>query len=157
MKMGFGIPALLCLASLLSAAPAFEIRFSRDARATPVDVRLIVVIAARGTPEPRFQVGWDVATAQVFAIDVENWKPGETIRVGDTATGAPLGSLRDLRPGNYTGQAVLNVDETGKRADRHTIRVPGDDGEGQHGYTSPGDVTTTPNATHVGSHSASAI
>jgi hypothetical protein len=149
MKMGCCIPAVFLFAPLLTAAPGFDVRFTRDARSTPVDGRLIVVIAAKASPEPRFQVAWGIDTAQVFGIDVENWKPGETVRVGENATGAPLASLRDLRPGNYTVQAVLHVYETVKRADGHVVKLPWDDGEGQHWVTSPGNLTSAPQSVTV--------
>ena len=157
MKIGHCIPALTLLAAIATAAPGFEVRFSRDTRSTPVDGRLIVVIAARGTPEPRMQVVWDVSTAQVFAIDVENWKPGEPMRIDESATGAPLASLKDLRPGNYTVQAVLNVYETVRRSDGHVLKLPWDDGEGQHWNSSPGNLISTPKTLAIRADSTPSI
>lgn len=131
---------LLFAAAVLAAAPRFDVRFSNQARSTPVDGRLLVVIAAKPSPEPRFQVAWDVSTAQVFGVDVDGWKAGDAIRIDDQTEGYPLASLRDLRPGTYTVQAVLNVYETVKRADGHTIKVPWDNGEGQQWNRSPGNL-----------------
>src|SRR5213078_2488416 len=97
---------LLFTAGLLAAAPRFEIRHTRPA---PVDGRLLIVIATKAQPEPRFQVGWDVSTAEVFGVDVDNWKTGDPIRIDQKTEGYPLVSLKDLKPGAYSVQAVLNV------------------------------------------------
>ena len=134
----------LLFATLASAAPHFDVTFTSAARAAPADGRLLLVIAARPVPEPRFQVGWDVGTAQVFGLDVEDWKPGDTIRIDERVTGYPLANLRDLRPGRYFVQAVLHVYETVHRADGHVLKLPMDDGEGQQWATSPGNLVSTP-------------
>jgi enterochelin esterase-like enzyme len=42
----------------------------------------------------------------------------------ENTIGHPLPALRDLPPGKYTVQAVLNVYETVRRADGHTLKVP---------------------------------
>jgi hypothetical protein len=66
------------------------------------------------------------------------------MRIDESATGAPLASLKDLRPGNYTVQAVLHVYETVRRSDGHVLKLPWDDGEGQHWNRSPGNLISTP-------------
>ncbi len=127
-------------ASFAVAAPRFEIKFSEAARRAPADGRLILVIAKNGAPEPRFQVGWTLNTAQIFGVDVDAWKPGDIARIEGNAEGHPIASLPDLSPGTYQVQAVLNVYETVHRADGHTLKLPMDDGEGQHWKESPGNL-----------------
>jgi len=136
--------SLFLLAASLLAAPRFELKFTNGARSTPVDGRLLLVIAANPQPEPRMQVGWNVNTAQVFGADVDNWKPGDSIRMDEKTEGYPLSSLRELKPGTYTVQAVLNVYETVKRSDGHTLKIPWDNGEGQQWNQSPGNLYSKP-------------
>jgi hypothetical protein len=139
---------LLALVALLAAAawgaPSFEVTFPSAARAEPADGRLIVVVSKRMTGEPRFQVSWGVRTQQIFAIDVDAWQPGSPVVVGDGADGHPLPSLADLPPGKYNVQAVLHVYETFRRADGHTVKLPMDNGEGQHWNRSPGNLYSEP-------------
>ncbi|MCW5964035.1 MAG: hypothetical protein KIT83_08345 [Bryobacterales bacterium] len=91
-------------------------------------------------PEPRFQVSWGLETAQVFGVDVEAWQPGETMEVDETAIGHPHPSLAALRPGKYYVQAVLNVYETLRLKDGRVLKLPWDNGEGQHWNRSPGNL-----------------
>jgi hypothetical protein len=139
------------------ASPRFEIRFSKQAREAPVDGRLIVVIAKRPAPEPRFQVGWQLDTAQIFAVDANGWKPGEAVRVDESTAGHPFHSLRELPPGKYAVQAVLNVYETVRRADGHVLSLPMDDGEGQHWNTSPGNLISRPDDVQISADSSVSI
>ncbi len=68
----------------------------------------------------------------VFGVTVDGWKPGEPLAIGDNALGYPRASLKDVPPGEYTIQAVLNVYETFHRSDGKTVKLAPDRGEGQH-------------------------
>lgn len=136
--------AFLCASLCLSAAPRFEVRFPASLRGEPVDGRLVLVVAARPRPEPRFQVSWGLETAQIFGVDVEAWKPGEPVTVDATAVGHPLPDLTALKPGTYHVQAVLNVYETIRRKDGRVLKLPWDDGEGQQWNRSPGNLYSEP-------------
>ncbi len=146
--------ATLLFAASLSAAPSFQVKFTPAARSTPVDGRLIVVISRQLQGEPRFQVGWGISTAQVFGIDVDGWKPGETATVGPAAAGSPIRKIADLPPGKYNVQAVLNVYETFHRADGHTVKLHMDHGEGQQWARSPGNLLSKPEAVDIRADSA---
>jgi hypothetical protein len=147
------LPAVF-FSSVALAAPAFNLSFTSEARAMAADGRLIVVVAARPGIEPRMQVAWGIESAQVFSIDVDNWKPGDALRIDDAnATGAPLAHLRDLKPGRYYVQAVLNVYETVHRKDGHTLKLPMDDGEGQKWNTSPGNLISSAQQVEIGADS----
>lgn len=122
------------------AGPRIEVRFAKEARSAAVDGRLVLIVAAKPQPEPRFQVSWGLNTAQIFGLDVEAWQPGEPAVFDAAAVGHPLASLNDLKPGAYYVQAVLNVYETIKRADGHVLKLPWDDGEGQQWNRSPGNL-----------------
>lgn len=148
---------LLALGAAVSAAPRFEIRFAKDARAEPADGRLVLVIAARPQPEPRFQVAWGVNTAQIFGVDVEGWQPGTSVSIDANAVGHPLSSLSALKPGTYHVQAVLNVYETVRRADGKTLKLPWDGGEGQQWNRSPGNLLSKPAELKIEDHSVHTI
>lgn len=134
----------LLLVSALIAEPGFQARLDPKARTTPVDGRLIVVVSKNLQGEPRHQVNWGLDTQQVFAIDVDNWKPGEDVEMRGSTPGAPLPTLAGLPAGKYNVQAVLNVYETFRRADGHTLKLHPDHGEGQQWNRSPGNLHSKP-------------
>jgi hypothetical protein len=98
------------------------------------------MISADTAGEPRTQVSGSVATAQVFGVDVDGWKPGETRYVDASAFGYPLRSLNQLKAGRYRVQAMINRYETFMRSDGHTVKVPPDKWEGQQFASKPGNL-----------------
>jgi len=94
--------------------------------------------------EPRFQITDGPATGQVYGVDVENWKPGISITIGNDATGYPLATPADLPSGTYQVQALLHKYETFNRSDGHTVKLPMDRGEGQQWNRAPGNLLSTP-------------
>jgi hypothetical protein len=134
--------------TLLLAAPAagleFAVSFGAEQRAEPVDGRVLLVIAAGGEREPRFQVTAQLASAQVFGVDVEGLAPGEEAVIGAGVFGYPVASLAELPAGEYSVQAVLHVYETLRPAHGHTVKLPWDRGEGQHWNLAPGNLLSTP-------------
>jgi len=134
--------------TLLLAAPAagleLAVSFGAEQRAEPVDGRVLLVIAAGGEREPRFQVTAQLASAQVFGVDVEGLAPGEEAVIGAGVFGYPVASLAELPAGEYSVQAVLHVYETLRPAHGHTVKLPWDRGEGQHWNLAPGNLLSTP-------------
>jgi hypothetical protein len=57
--------------------------------------------------EPRNGPSW-FSPEPFFAVDVENWAPGEPMRLGARALGFP-GSIDQLKPGRYAVQAVIRL------------------------------------------------
>lgn len=110
----------------------------------PVDGRLLLMFSAATEGEPRFQITDGPATGQVYGIDVENWKPGTSITIGNDATGYPLATPADLPSGTYQVQALLHKYETFNRSDGHTVKLPMDRGEGQQWNRAPGNLLSTP-------------
>ncbi len=146
------------LSSVLAiAAPSFDVMFSPASRSAPADGRLILIISKDFGGEPRFQVSWGAQTQQIFGIDVDGWKPGAVNRIGAGAIGHPLRSLSELKPGKYNVQAVLNIYETFKRADGHTMKMHMDQGEGQQWNRSPGNLLSKPKQVEVGPDSVVAV
>jgi hypothetical protein len=109
-----------------------------------MDGRLLLLIAKDNAREPRFQTGWGLDSAQVFGVDAEVWKPDSPLAFNASAVGYPLRTLEEVPPGEYTVQALLNVYETFRRGDGHTLKLPMDDGEGQHWNRSPGNLYSRP-------------
>lgn len=141
----------------LATAAQFEVSFTSKARSTPADGRVIVIVSKEMNGEPRFQVGWGVNSQQIFGADADELKPGEKVRIDASSPGHPLRSLRDLPPGRYNVQAVLNVYETFHRADGHTVKLPMDDGEGQQWNRSPGNLFSKPAQVEIGADSVVAL
>jgi hypothetical protein len=147
----------LWLASGLMAQPRFEVKFAPEARSSPADGRLIMVVSKDLEGEPRFDVSWGIETQQTFGVDVTEWKPGEAVRIDVSAVGHPLRSLRDLPPGTYNVQAVLNVYETFHRADGHVVKLHRDQGEGQKWNRSPGNLYSRPQRVEIHGDSVVAV
>src|SRR5688500_2510308 len=113
--------------------------------------RLLLLLSARGDEEPRNLVSDHDDTAQVFGIDVEGWKPGESRVVdgGRAVAGYPIANLADVPPGDYMVQALLHKYETFRRADGHVVSLPPDRGEGQQWNEAPGNLVSTPRRIRV--------
>ena len=86
----------------------------------------------------------------VFGVTVDGWKPGQSVKVGDSAAGYPVRKLSQVPPGDYTVQAVLDVYETFHRADGKTIKLSPDRGEGKHWNLAPGNLYSKPVKVHLG-------
>src|SRR5579864_2767017 len=151
------LPILLLLACAVHATPRFDVSFNSHAQAAPLDGRIILIVSKNLEGEPRFQVDWGVDTQQIFGIDVDGLRPGETAKIDASAPGYPLRSLRDLAPGTYNVQAVLNVYETFHRADGHVIKLHMDHGEGQQWNTSPGNLMSKPRKVEISADSVVSI
>ena len=93
-------PLRLILGALISLAvvspssalaqPRFTVTFPAARSSAPLDGRLLVYISADTTGNPRLQVNDNAATAQVFGVDVDGWRPGAAQSVDASAFGYPL-------------------------------------------------------------------
>jgi hypothetical protein len=128
-----------------SQAPLrFAITFPRERSAAPIDGRLLLLVSADSSAEPRFQISDAPSTQLVFGVDVDGWRPGEERIVDARAFGYPLRSLAELPRGRYRVQALVNRYETFRRADGHTVKLPPDRGEGQQWASKPGNLYSRP-------------
>jgi len=125
------------------AGPSSAVSFPRERSARPLDGRLLLLISSDSTKEPRFQIADGPETQLVFGVDVDGLAPGRPAIVGSGAFGYAVTSLRDLPPGRYWVQALLNRYETFRRADGHVVKLPPDMGEGQHWERKPGNLYST--------------
>ncbi len=130
-------------------AQTFSVSFAASQSKTPLDGRVLLMLAKTDKSEPRFQVSDAVETAQLFGVDANNLKPGQAVVVDGNAFGYPKQSLRELTPGDYYVQAVLHKYETfqvknGPNGTRRTVKLPMDRGEGQNWRTAPGNLFSKP-------------
>lgn len=122
----------------------FEVTFPAARSAAPLDGRLLVFVSTDSTDEPRFQISDAPGTQQVFGIDVDGWKPGETRVVDASAFGYPVRSLAGIPRRSYRVQSMINRYETFRRSDGHTVKLPPDKWEGQQWARKPGNLYSTP-------------
>ena len=127
----------------------FEVSLPESAVKEPLDGRLLLLISTNDKQEPRFQISEDLTTQQVFGVDVDGWKSGQTKVVDQGAFGYPVRSLTQLPAGEYWVQALLHKYETFRRSDGHTVKLPMDRGEGQQWNRAPGNLYSTPRKVRV--------
>ncbi len=157
-----GVAALFVSVAILSAAPQpprekspaaqprFAISFGSDLSSAPLDGRVYVVISTNNDPEPRDQIlEVEVHSQQVFGADIDALAPGQPALINDDALGYPTANFRDIPAGDYWVQAVLNKYTTFHRADGHTVKLPMDEGEGQHWNSKPGNFYSEPQRLHI--------
>jgi len=137
--------------------PRFTVTFPAARSSTPIDGRVLVYLSADTTKEPRFGASDAVTTAQVTGVDVDGWRPGTPVTVDATAFGYPVESLRDLPPGRYRVQAMVNRYQTFRRADGHVVKLPPDRWEGQQPTRKPGNLYSQPVTVTIGATSRVAL
>jgi hypothetical protein len=132
--------AIVLLASALPAQAKSPLKFeiSWD---KPMDGHVVLVIANDNRQEPRQQISEGLATQQMFGADVDG---ARSVSIDGSTIGYPRESFDQLPAGEYYVQAVLNVYETFHRADGHTVKLPMDQGEGQHWNRKPGNLYSEP-------------
>ncbi len=151
---------LLLIFGLLSVscvhAQTVSVSFPSARSDKPLDGRLLLLVSndpnASTDPkaEPRRHIDDTPKTQMVFGVTVDRWQPGQPLAVGDEAVGYPRLRLRDIPPGDYTVQAVLNVYETFHRADGKTVKLAPDRGEGKNWSLAPGNLLSRPERARFG-------
>ncbi len=121
-----------------------NISFSDSISERSIDGRLLLIFADNDKSEPRFQVSEGLNAQPIFGINVEDLKANTSAAFTEDVFGFPYESLSELNPGEYYVQAVLHVYETFNLSTGHTVKLPMDNGEGQHWNTSPGNLYSTP-------------
>jgi len=124
-----------------------EIPVPPTVKGEPITGRVFFMAARTDEREPRLQVGR--TGTPFFGRDVENLKPGQAAIIDGTDLGTPLESLKDLPPGDYVVQALVNVYSEFKRADGHAVWMHDDQWEGQRWNVSPGNLYSRPQKVHI--------
>ena len=103
----------------------FEISYSKELSASPMDGHILLIISKGDMPAAAgFGVQEGLETQQAFGVDVDAWQPGIAVRVDSSTLGYPLESLRELVPGEYSVRAVLNVYETFHLGNGKVVKLP---------------------------------
>src|SRR5438105_2167334 len=141
----------VALSAQNSSALRFAISFPAARSAQPLDGRVLLFISDDGRTEPKSQSDEYRAntTRPTFGVDVDGLGPGDPVIVDQRVIGWPVRSIRDIPAGEYWVQALFNRYETFHRADGHTIKMPMDQGEGQHWDTKPGNLYSRPVKMHL--------
>ena len=140
----------LPLAASLAAQPRFDVSWPKAA-----DGHIVLIVATTSNnAEPRFRVSEGLDTQQIFGADVDN---ARTAVIDRSTLGYPKDSLAQIPAGDYTVQAVLNIYETFQLADGRTLKLPPDQGEGQHWNSKPGNLFSQPQRIHFDPVSSSPV
>jgi hypothetical protein len=132
--------ASMVLLSAAVSAQRFEVSWSK-----PLDGRLLLILSTSANPEPRMAVNEGLSTQQIFGIDVDAARTGV---INESTLGYPRDNFSQIPAGDYTVQAMLNIYETFHRADGRTLKLPMDQGEGQHWNRKPGNLYSEPQKIH---------
>lgn len=135
----------------------FEVSYPAELSDKPLDGRLLLMLSSKEGGEPRFQINSGADTQLIFGIDVDSWNPGEKAVIDADVFGYPLKSLAEVPAGEYRVQGLLHVYETFNRSDGHTVKLPMDNGEGQHWNTSPGNIYSTPSRITIPGNDEAAV
>jgi Putative esterase len=144
-----GIALTGCNAAIVAQqqAPSPELSFSLSFPATahsgPITGRFFLCISKDDKQEPRMNA------EEIFGIDVHSLAAGHTVVMESATPGGSSKHLRELPPGDYYVQAVLNIYTEFHRADGHTVWAHMDHWEGQNFATSPGNLISAPQKLHV--------
>ena len=132
-----------------SAQPRFAVSFGSNLSVAPLDGRVYVIISTNNEPEPRSQILEEEAfSQQIFGVDVDGLAPGQNAVMTDEALGYPASNFHDVPAGDYWVQGVLNKYTTFHRSDGHIVKLPMDEGEGQHWNSKPGNFYSVPERVH---------
>ena len=135
----FVVGLVLCL-PVAATGQSFSVSFPKDVSPQALDGRLLLVLSTDASDEPRNQVDDTPRTQMVFGVTVDGWQPGRATVVDAGAWGYPVRSLKDVPPGEYFVQSVLNKYTTFHRSDGKTVKLHADQGEGQIWNRSPGNL-----------------
>jgi len=151
LSIGLAASAGLVTRAQSSATLRFGVSFPSARSTQPLDGRVLLFVSEDGKTEPRFQSDQYRAnsTRPIFGVDVDRLRPDQIVTIDDTIVGWPVRSLKDLPAGDYFVQALINRYETFVRGDGHTVKMPMDQGEGQHWERKPGNFYSKPTKVHL--------
>jgi putative esterase len=141
MRFSAALLLLSALAPAQSKSPArFEISWPKS-----LDGHVVLILSNSATPEPRSSVSEGLGTQQMFGADVDS---ARSAVIDGSTPGYPRDTLAQVPAGDYYVQAVLNIYETFRRSDGRTLKLPMDQGEGQHWNRKPGNLYSEPAKIH---------
>lgn len=127
----------------------FAISFTKEMIDSAQDGHIMLMLANNNQSEPRNQINFGLKTQLAFGLDVDGLKPGEEIFIDESVFGFPVRSIKDIPAGDYYVQALINRYETFHLKNGKTVKLPPDQGEGQHWNTKPGNFYSKPTKVNV--------
>ena len=124
--------------------PIIEVTYNNKLSNESFDGRLLVMISKDSSKEPRFQINDTEDTGILVGKNVENWKSGNVEGFNSKTLAYPIENLGELDNGEYVIQALLHKYETFNLSNGKTVKLPMDQGEGQHWNTSPKNIYSKP-------------
>jgi hypothetical protein len=138
------LTSIFVSAVLPVTAQSFKVSLPKERASKPLDGRMLLMLSTDPSAEPRMQISDSPRTQMIFGVNVDGLAPGAAVTVDATAFGYPIRSLKDVPPGEYTVQALLNIYETFHRSDGSVVKMHMDQGEGQHWNITPGNLYSKP-------------
>ena len=124
--------------------PIIEVTYNNKLSNESFNGRLLVMISKDGSKEPRYQINDTKDTGILVGKNVENWKSGNVEGFNSKTLAYPIENLGELDNGEYYIQALLHKYETFNLSNGKTVKLPMDQGEGQHWNTSPKNIYSKP-------------
>lgn len=142
----FTVMSLLLLASCTPTNdnPIIEVTYDGKLSEGPFDGRLLVLISKDDSKEPRFQINDTNDSGIIVGKNITQWESDQIEAFNGATLAYPIENLADLEEGTYYIQALLHKYETFKLANGHQVKLPMDQGEGQHWNTSPKNIYSKP-------------
>ena len=150
----------VCLLALAAAellwvsaavAQTITVSFPASRSDRPVDGRLLLLALERPKRRAAYADRRHAEVADGFRRNGRRMEARRARSPSATMHRAIRGaSLKDVPPGDYTVQAVLNVYETFHRSDGKTVKLAPDRGEGQHWNLAPGNLLSKPRLVRIG-------
>ncbi len=147
---------LICSTAAFGPGPSdqtpglrFGISFSGDVCSDPLDGRMLLMISADESREPRFQISNGPDSQLIYGIDVNGLEPGAEAVINSRVFGYPVRSLAEIPAGEYWVQGLINRYETFHLADGRVLKLPPDKGEGQKWNLKPGNVYSAPRKVRI--------
>ena len=134
----------ILLACSKNENPIIEVIYNDKLSNESFDGRLLVMISKDGSKEPRFQINDTKETGILIGKNVENWRSGNVEGFKSKTLAYPIENLGELDNGEYYIQALLHKYETFNLSNGKTVKLPMDQGEGQHWNTSPKNIYSKP-------------
>ena len=122
----------------------FEVTIAAGSDDVELDGRLILVLATDNAQEPRFQTTYLFDGPQIFGVNVEGARAGETIALGEGADGYPRASVEDIPPGAYYVQAVFDRYDDFTLSNGKTVSLPASWAAGRNWRREPGNLYSVP-------------
>lgn len=133
----------------------FEVALPVNVGSGPRTGRLFIMISPQRQPEVRLQNHW-VSGTQMFARDVNQWRPDTSVTIDGGVKGFPFAKLDLMPDGDYYVQAYFQTYKLYHRADGHAVWAM----DQWYGYdlgNTPGDVFSAQQLIHLHGQGNAAI